>query len=182
MKGEHGGGRIHTKTGFMMVHAPATENENCSLSVGESEKGKPKKRKSHAETLSKKVTVKSISKKANLESFRNKFATIKKKLDDPQVEHGGSADYLLVVKNNIQVPNTPNAKTAGKNMVMTKGPIRDQYIHKGVKFVKDNCYMMANCESMKEEIIQEISSDESDELEKEEAGGSKSESSSKSES
>ena len=46
-------------------------------------------------------------------------------------------------------------------MVFSKGPVREQFLSGGVKFDKKVYYMMANCESMKEEIIEESSSDES---------------------
>ena len=47
-------------------------------------------------------------------------------------------------------------------MLFSKGPVREQFLSGGVKFDKKLCYMMATCESMKEEIIKESSSDESE--------------------
>lgn len=102
------------------------------------ENKKQHERKTRVETLSKPVKVKKLKTKANLESWRNKYATIKKKVHDLQEEHGGSCDFLLLVKNNVQSKNAPNAHTAEKYMVFSKGPVREQFLSGGVKFDK-NC-------------------------------------------
>ena len=45
-------------------------------------------------------------------------------------------------------------------MVMAEGPLRNQLLSHGVKFVENNCMMMANSWDMTEEII--ATQDESD--------------------
>ena len=142
-EGKHGGGRINTEAGFMMVFNPVPKDFETvpqeEVLVKNTTKGKKQQeRKTRVETLSKPVKVKKLKTKANLESWKNKYATIKK-VHDLQEEHGGSCDFLLLVKNNVQSKNTPNAHTAEKYMVFSKGPVREQFLSGGVKFDKKKC-------------------------------------------
>ena len=86
-----------------------------------------------------------------MNSWREKYLTVKKKAASLQQEHGGSPDYLIMIKNNI--PDSSSSKSAGKYMVMAEGPLRNQLLSHGVKFVENNCMMMANSWDMTEEII-----------------------------
>ena len=83
-EGKHGGGRINTGAGFMMVFNPVPDDsptvpQEEVLVENTIENKKQHERKTRVETLSKPVKVKKLKTKANLESWRNKYATIKKK-------------------------------------------------------------------------------------------------------
>ena len=67
------------------------------------------------------------TRKTNLNSFKEKYLNLKKKLSALQIEVGASEDFLLIVKNNLQVPSaTQQSPTAGKYMIFGAGAIADR--------------------------------------------------------
>jgi len=150
--------------GTMILH----DTRRIEDTLTEEEPEIKKRRKSHNESLKEKVKVKTLNKKSMLNSWREKILTAKKKVATIQEEHGGNPDFLLLIKNNIQEKNT-QTQTAGKYMVIAKGPARKKFLGKGVKFSRENNFMMANYWDMKEEIIENLSdSDEEDSEEEDE--------------
>ena len=75
-EGKHGGGRINTGAGFMMVFNPVPDDsptvpQEEVLVENTIENKKQHERKTRVETLSKPVKEKKLKTKANLESWRN---------------------------------------------------------------------------------------------------------------
>ena len=113
---------------------------------------KPKRRKSHTESLKPKSF--SSSKVLN-NSFREKYLTGIKKLSSLQEEHGGTPDFLLIVKNNVQQPSKQTT-TAGKFMVAGQGEIFEEFMHEGIEFDTDSYVKMTNSWSMKTETDEDM--------------------------
>jgi len=108
---------------------------------------KNKNKRSNSDRLKEpiKSKVENRSSKANVNSFKVKYLTLKKKTSSLQVEVGTEPDFCLIVKNNLQNPNTSNAApTAGKYMVYCEGPLRHQLLGGGTMFDYGSFYMMAN--------------------------------------
>ena len=62
-----------------------------------------------------------------------------------QLEVGASEDFLLIVRNNLQVPSaSQQCFTAGKYMVFGVGPIADQFYSTGINFETTKMVKMAN--------------------------------------
>ena len=62
-----------------------------------------------------------------------------------QIEVGASEDFLLIVKNNLQVPSaTQQSPTAGKYMIFGAGAIADQFFSTGIDFDTSHMMKMAN--------------------------------------
>ena len=92
-----------------------------------------------------KSKVENRSSKANVNSFKVKYLTLKKKTSSLQIEVGTEPDFCLIVKNNLQRRSTTNAApTAGKYMVYCRGPLRQQLLGGGLMLEHDSLYMMAN--------------------------------------
>ena len=148
-------GKISTPgVGFMVV--PATEYSE-SEQVENNEEPKSKKQKlTAAEYLSRetKSKVDNRSSKANLNSLKTKYLNLKKKISAIHKECGVEEDFLLVMKNNLQKDSISRpAPTAGKYMVFCRGGIREKLLGDGIKFDKNNMYMMANDSNYEEEKI-----------------------------
>ena len=85
------------------------------------------------------------TRKTNLNSFKEKYLNLKKKLSALQIEVGASEDFLLIVKNNLQVPSaTQQSLTAGKYMIFGAGAIADQFFSTGIDFDTSHMVKMAN--------------------------------------
>ena len=153
-------GVITSNAGFMML--PQTEEIVESVTTKDADTDKTperKKKKSPKEFLMSEIKVKTEQrkKKTNLNSFKNKYLTLKKKAASHQIEHGTQPDYMLIVKNNLQDPHVTNpSPTAGKYMVIAEGPIKEQLLGKGVKFVQNDFFMMTNSWDMSQETIEHI--------------------------
>ena len=97
----------------------------------------PKKQRRMAERRKEPIVAKheTRNRKINLTSFKQKYLTLKKKVSALQLEVGASEDFLLIVRNNLQVPSaSQQCYTAGKYMVFGVGPIADQFYSTGINF------------------------------------------------
>ena len=87
-----------------------------------------------AERLKDPIMVKTQNRKqkTNLNAFKSKFLTLKKKVSALQVEVGTEPDFLLLVKNNLQDPTVAKpSKMAGKYMCYGIGEISDLFFNSG---------------------------------------------------
>ena len=83
--------------------------------------------------------------KVNLNSFKSKFLTMKKKVSALQLEVGAEEDFILIVRNNLQDPLTAHqSTTAGRYMVYEVDPIAENFYTTGIKFESDEMVKMAN--------------------------------------
>ena len=95
--------------------------------------------------------------KAHVNNFKVKFLTLKKKVSAFQFEHGCQADFLLMMRNNVQSQKVSNPSlTAGKYMVFCDGAIKRALFEEGIKFERIMMYMMANSVDNTEETIHNI--------------------------
>lgn len=127
-----------------------------NVEVVGAEKVSKKKKKTAAEYLARPIEskVSNRSAKANLNSFKSKFLTGKKKFAAIQPECGAEQDFMLILKNNLQSKDICNASpTAGKYMIFTRGNIKDQLLGNGIKFDPSTMYMLANDQNYEEEKI-----------------------------
>ena len=121
-----------------------------------------------AQYLSKpvKCKVENRSTKANLNSMRTKFLTVKKKVVSIPEECGVEQDFMLIMKNNLQKSGISNpSPTAGKYMLYTRGSIREQFLGEGVKFNPMTMFMMANDSNYEEEKLANEGIEENAEVE-----------------
>ena len=67
----------------------------------------PKKQRRMAERRKEPIVAKheTRNRKINLTPFKQKYLTLKKKVSALQLEVGASEDFLLIVRNNLQVPS-----------------------------------------------------------------------------
>ena len=114
--------------------------------IGEIHK-KTGKKKRHYDYLRDPIRVKANDRtgKVNINSFRTRFSTLRRKVSFLQLEHGLLPDYLLMVKNNVQKENVPNpAQNAGKYMVKCSGQVEEVLKTIGLRFNSTSMVMMAN--------------------------------------
>ena len=84
------------------------------------------------------------SKKNMTRSMKDQYLTIKKSVANLQKIHGVDAEFMLIVKNNIQSTGAKNsAPTAGKYMVISEGKLKELFFGSGVKF-DENFVIMEN--------------------------------------
>jgi len=128
-------------------------NEDIEEGEGEGKNGEGEKKEEKAKQRTKsdrlkdpiKVKVDGRCAKANLNSFKAKYLTLKKKASAMQTKVGTEPDFLILMKNNLQNPKTNNAsKTAGKYMVYGEGEIKTKLFKEGIKFESESMYAMAN--------------------------------------
>ena len=101
--------------------------------------------------------VENRSSKANLNSMKTKFLTVKKKVASIQQECGMEQDFMLIMKNNLQKSSVScPSPTAGKYMGYNRGNIRDQLLGEGVKFNPMTMFMLANDSNYKEEKLADM--------------------------
>jgi hypothetical protein len=131
-------GIINTNAGFYML-----PEESDHVSVDRTQT-LPKTQKRMAQRRLEPIVAKheKRTRKTNLNSFKEKYLNLKKKLSALQIEVG---DFLLIVKNNLQVPSaTQQSPTAGKYMIFGAGAIADQFFSTGIDFDTSHMVKMAN--------------------------------------
>ena len=126
-------GRIQTNSGHVFVPHEADRNSEFNEQYFEDEAPKSKsvkiKKKTSKEYLKQQIKVKTENrtKKTNLQSFKSKYLTLKKKTAQLQAEHGVEADFMIIMRNNLQSSNVTNcSKTAGKYMISAVGPLKER--------------------------------------------------------
>ena len=142
---EHGGGLLRNSAGFMITNEAAND-DSIEVIYEEPNVEIPRKKMTKCEYLKrqKEVKVDSKSKKTILRSFKDSFMTLKKKIANLHKQHGTEAEYLIIVKNNLQVPGGKTAsKTAGQYMVYAEGTLLSELISKGIIF-DSRFVLMAN--------------------------------------
>ena len=98
---------------------PETNEQDASVNqngLGEA-MGRFSRQRRMAERLKDPIVVKTQNRKqkTNLNAFKSKFLTLKKKVSALQMEMGTEPDFLLLVKNNMQDPSVAKpSKMAGK--------------------------------------------------------------------
>ena len=105
------------------------------------------KRKRQADYLREPIRIKAKERsvKVNINSFRSRFSTLKRKVSSLQLEHGLLPDFLLMLKNNVQRENVSNpALNAGKYMVKCSGNLEELLKTHGLKYNSSTMVMMAN--------------------------------------
>ena len=144
-------GRINTTSGFMVLEDEQTgpmENVDERLHQDMSELlERHTKQRRMAERLQDPIVVRKENRKekTNLNSFKSKYLTLKKKVSALQMEVGTEPDFLLIIKNNLQDPNVGKpSKMAGKYMCFGGGSISDLFIKSGIKFNSTHMYQMEN--------------------------------------
>ena len=125
---------------------------------GAVEKKKWPKRKRQADYLREPIRIKANERsvKVNINSFRSRFSTLKRKVSSLQLEHGLLPDFLLMLKNNVQKENVSNpALNAGKYMVKCSGNLEELLKTHGLKYNSSTMVMMANNFDFTEERLDE---------------------------
>ena len=141
---EHG--IVSSSVGFMFTNEHQVEEpadiEEPVETEGPSNK---KKRKNKSDYLRGVKQVKSTKSRKNMtRSMKDQFLTIKKSVANLQKIHGVDAEFMLIVKNNIQSTGAKNsAPTAGKYMVISEGKLKELFFGSGVKF-DENFVIMEN--------------------------------------
>ena len=75
------------------------------------------------------------SKKHLTRSMKDQYLTLKKNVANLQRIHGVEAEFMLIVKNNIQTTGAKNsAPTAGKYMVISEGNLKYLFLSSGIKY------------------------------------------------
>lgn len=114
-------------------------------------KTRAKKRKTAKEVRQAKPNPKKRSTARSHQNFRDRYLTVKKRVDVLQPDHGVEQDFFFAVKNNLQDPNVRGAaSTAGKWMVYGKGEIMGKFLGGGIKYERKKMVMMANAVDFKQ--------------------------------
>ena len=114
-------------------------------------KTRGKKRKMPKEVRKAKPTPKKRSTARSHQNFRDRYLTVKKRVDVLQPDHGVEQDFFFAVKNNLQDPNVRGAaSTAGKWMVYGKGELLGKFLGGGIKYEQKKMVMMANAVDFKQ--------------------------------
>lgn len=147
---EHG--ILMSSVGFMLTNSDPVPHDAEIVDKEHVENGETsaKKRKTKTEYLKEERQVKPATKSTKdvTRSFKDQFLTSKKNISNLQIVHGAEAEFVLIVKNNIQKPGGKNsAPTAGKYMVACQGNMREALFSTGIKF-GDDFVMMANDHDM----------------------------------
>ena len=111
---EHGGGLLSNSAGFMITGDGSEEDVATNEEIGTNEEiatneefptRSPKKKMTKSEYLKRQMEVKldHKSKKTVLRSFKDSFLTLKKKVANLHRQHGTEAEYIIIVKNNLQL-------------------------------------------------------------------------------
>ena len=141
---EHG--IVSSSVGFMFTDERQVEEPVEIEEPVETEgPSKKKKRKNKSDYLRGVKQVKSTKSRKNMtRSMKDQFLTIKKSVANLQKIHGVDAEFMLIVKNNIQSTGAKNsAPTAGKYMVISEGKLKELFFGSGVKF-DENFVIMQN--------------------------------------
>ena len=137
---EHGGGMLTNSAGFMITNDAPNDvsveematNEESNIGMANIVK---KLTKCQYLKREKEVKVENKSKKNILRSFKDSFMTLKKKIANLQKQHGTEGEYLIIVKNNLQLPGgkTPSP-TGGQFMVYGEGLLLTELLSTGLIF------------------------------------------------
>ena len=141
---EHG--IVSSSVGFMFTNEHQVEEPADIEEPVETEgPSNIKKRKNISDYLRGVKQVKSTKSRKNMtRSMKDQFLTIKKSVANLQKIHGVDAEFMLIVKNNIQSTGAKNsAPTAGKYMVISEGKLKELFFGSGVKF-DENFVIMEN--------------------------------------
>ena len=152
---EHGGGLLSNSAGFMITGDGSEEDVATNEEIGTNEEiatneesRSPKKKMTKSEYLKRQMEVKldHKSKKTLLRSFKDSFLTLKKKVANLHRQHGTEAEYIIIVKNNLQLPGgggkTPSP-TGGRFMVYGEDTLLTELLSTGLVF-DSRFVMMAN--------------------------------------
>ena len=132
-------GAIRTSAGYMLVHQ---DRVDCEDRVQE----KRTKKRKLSERLEEPIEVKTSGRcrKANVNSWRNQFLTLKKKVSRMQIEAGAEPNFLIIMMNNVQDPNASNpSKSAGKYLTYGEGTIKEKFISEGLQ-LDESYFLLAN--------------------------------------
>ena len=152
---EHGGGLLSNSAGFMITGDGSEEDVATNEEIGTNEEiatneesRSPKKKITKSEYLKRQMEVKldHKSRKTVLPSFKDSFLTLKKNVANLHRQHGTEAEYIIIVKNNLQLPGgggkTPSP-TGGQFMVYGEGTLLTELLSTGLVF-DSRVVMMAN--------------------------------------
>ena len=131
-------GAIRTSAGYMLVHQDRVDEDRV-------QEKRTKKRKL-SERLEEPIEVKTSGRcrKANVNSWRNQFLTLKKKVSRMQIEAGAQPNFLIIMMNNVQDPNASNpSKSAGKYLTYGEGTIKEKFISEGLQ-LDESYFLLAN--------------------------------------
>ena len=131
-------GAIRTSAGYMLVHQDRVDEDRV-------QEKRTKKRKL-SERLEEPIEVKTSGRcrKANVNSWRNQFLTLKKKVSGMQIEAGAEPNFLIIMMNNVQDPNASNpSKSAGKYLTYGEGTIKEKFISEGLQ-LDESYFLLAN--------------------------------------
>ena len=133
---EHG--IVSSSMGFMFTNERQV-NENLEFEEPVVTEGTSKKRKNKSDYLRGVKKLKTTKSKKNMtRSMKDQYLTLKKSVANLQNIHGVDAEFMLIVKNNIQIAGAKNsAPTAGKFMVISEGKLKELFFGSGVKFGED---------------------------------------------
>ena len=155
--------RIHTNTGFMLLEERNPETNEQDASVNQNDLGEAMGRFSRQRRMAERLKDPIVDKtqnrkqKTNLNAFKSKFLTLKKKVSALQMEVGTEPDFLLLVKNNLQDPSVAKpSKMAGKYMCYGSGEISELFFKSGIKFNASEMYKLANNFDYAEEPVSEV--------------------------
>ena len=127
------------------------ENVAVDASIAVESLTKSKKRKTPKEVRQAKPKTIKRSTARSHQNFRDRYLTVKKRIDVLQPDHGLEQEFFVAVKNNLQDPNVRGAaSTAGKWMVYGKGELLGKFLGGGIKYEKKKMVMMANAVDFKE--------------------------------
>ena len=80
-------------------------------------------------------------------SFKDQFLTLKKNISNLQKVHGVEAEFVLIMKNNIQMAGGKNqSPTAGQYMVSCEGEMKNLLFSTGIKFGEGFVIMANDCD------------------------------------
>ncbi len=138
-----------------MITGDGSEEDVATKEIGKNEEiatneefptRSPKKKMTKSEYLKRQMEVKLDHKSKKTELFKDSFLTLKKKVANLHRQHGTEAEYIIIVKNNLQLPGgggkTPSP-TGGQFMVYGEGTLLTELLSTGLVF-DSRFVMMAN--------------------------------------
>ena len=142
--------RIHTNTGFMLIEERDPEtNENVDSPSSQNDLGdlmaKITKQRRMVERLKDPIVVKTQNRKrkTNLNAFKSKFLTLKKKIGALQMLKSSCCWSKIIYR----IPHSAVAKPskmAGKYMCYGSGEMSDLFFKLGIQFNASKMYKLAN--------------------------------------
>ena len=160
---EHGGGLLSNSAGFMITNDAPNGDSNEDMGANEvSNIGMSNivKKLTKCQYLKreKPIQVENKSKKNILRSFKDSFLSLKKKIANLHKQHGTQPEYLIIVKNNLQLPGP--SPTGGQFMVYGEGSLITELLSKGLTF-DSRFVLMANeynmdTKAVRRENVEEI--------------------------